>query len=206
MVYFLEDAQRLPLERMLALVPEGRRKKALALRRQEDCFSSLAAYLLLRFALLSQCGIEEKPELLPDARGKPALPWPGHCLSLSHSRGAALCALAASRIGADVERIAPCRPSVVRRAFSPAEQQAVLRAQAPDRLFTEIWTRKEAYGKALGLGVRYPMAQVELGGVDACGPWQLTSWERGEYHISVCCREAQELTDITPQELLRALE
>lgn len=205
MVFFLEDAQQLPLAAMLPLVPQGRREKALALRAPADRCSSLAAYLLLRFALLTRCGVDARPELAADARGKPCLPWPGLFVSLSHSKGAALCALETSEIGADVERCGRCRPSVLRRAFSPQEQRAVERAQEPGRVFTEIWTRKEAYGKALGLGVCYPMAQVELSGAGSCGAWQLTSWAQGDYLLSACCRQAQELQCVSPQTLLRTL-
>lgn len=80
----------------------------------------------------------------------------GWHLTISHSQGYALCALAPTAfIGADIERVAPRHPAFVHDYFTPTECAAV--ATAPygqrDVLATTIWSAKEAALKALHLGL-----------------------------------------------------
>ncbi|TMQ25539.1 MAG: 4'-phosphopantetheinyl transferase superfamily protein [Candidatus Rokuibacteriota bacterium] len=95
------------------------------------------------------------------AAGKPVLTEPPDSalrFSTSHSAGLALCAIVAGReVGVDVERIlrGPMEDVVADRTLSPTEL-SVLRALGPggrDRAFFAVWTRKEAYAKARGLGL-----------------------------------------------------
>jgi len=86
--------------------------------------------------------------------------------SLSHTRGLVGCAVAwGSDVGIDLEAIQPHRPAptqIAERSFAPAEV-ATLRAAAPaqrTRLFYELWTLKEAYLKARGLGLTVPLTWV----------------------------------------------
>ena len=87
--------------------------------------------------------------------------------SVSRSAGLALCAVAIRRdIGVDLERImAGAAPDVVHdRVLSPAEVTA-LRALTPaarERAFFAVWTRKEAYAKARGLGLSLPFEQFTV--------------------------------------------
>ena len=82
--------------------------------------------------------------------------------NLSHSDDIAICAIARNRqIGVDIEKISP-KPSllqVAERFFAPEECAALNTCSAHDvpELFTQIWTRKEAYIKALGTGLRHPL-------------------------------------------------
>jgi 4'-phosphopantetheinyl transferase len=96
--------------------------------------------------------------------GKPVLAGPaGGTLrfSASHRAGLALCAIVAGReVGVDVERIVrgPVQDLVADRILAPGEL-AVLRALPPaerERAFFAVWTRKEAYAKARGLGLALP--------------------------------------------------
>jgi 4'-phosphopantetheinyl transferase len=81
--------------------------------------------------------------------------------SVSRSAGLALCAVAPGpEIGIDVERImrGVAEDVVDDRVLSPAEA-VVLRALPPgtrERAFFAVWTRKEAYAKARGLGLALP--------------------------------------------------
>jgi 4'-phosphopantetheinyl transferase len=94
--------------------------------------------------------------------GKPCLagrrgPW----FSLSHS--AKLAAVAVSPdldIGLDIERRRPIDvDGLATRFFSSAEQAALARLPPAARIkgFFEAWTRKEAFLKALGLGLTMPL-------------------------------------------------
>jgi 4'-phosphopantetheinyl transferase len=68
-------------------------------------------------------------------------------------------------VGVDVEQIAPRAylEALIRRCLTAAEQ-ATLPEQAPARLtrFLAYWAAKEAHLKAIGLGLNYPMSQVQI--------------------------------------------
>jgi 4'-phosphopantetheinyl transferase len=63
-------------------------------------------------------------------------------------------------VGVDVEKIRPLDAEVVaERFFSVPEREALREVPPPCRLdaFFTCWTRKEAYVKALGAGLGYPL-------------------------------------------------
>jgi 4'-phosphopantetheinyl transferase len=85
---------------------------------------------------------------------------------VSHAEDVALIAVARSQeVGVDVERIVQLdTEALVEQFFSPAER-AALRALAPAskvRGFFDAWTRKEAYIKALGLGLAKPLDSFDV--------------------------------------------
>ena len=90
-------------------------------------------------------------------QGKPELLGGPH-FSLSHSQDLALCALSPSRrLGVDVEALRPVAEAeaIARRWFTASEMEVYegARAVRPDEAFFRVWTRKEAYLKALGTGL-----------------------------------------------------
>jgi 4'-phosphopantetheinyl transferase len=98
--------------------------------------------------------------------GKPAVSSLGsHCslrFNLSHSHGIAVIAIANGReIGVDVEKIRPELASleIASRYFSVEEVEELRALPANLRVegFFLCWTRKEAYVKALGEGLRFPL-------------------------------------------------
>jgi 4'-phosphopantetheinyl transferase len=102
-------------------------------------------------------------------RGKPHLAapetdHPPH-FNLSHSDKVVVLAVAPMEIGVDVEnfRHEANAERLARRFFGPAERKVVcdLDAAARDRAFLRIWTQKEAYLKATGIGVGMPLREVE---------------------------------------------
>ncbi|MER8235249.1 4'-phosphopantetheinyl transferase superfamily protein [Streptomyces sp. NPDC094049] len=102
------------------------------------------------------------PELSREPGGKPYLRgFPGLELSLSHSGPVLVLGLSRlGRIGADTE--ATGRPvygrPVTRDVFTAPERAALRRLPEGERNAAAVglWTLKEAYGKAWGLGLRLP--------------------------------------------------
>jgi 4'-phosphopantetheinyl transferase len=101
-----------------------------------------------------------------DAFGKPLLcstvADPEVCFNLSHSHGVIVCAVARGRqVGIDVEdagrRIAFLE--LAERYFAPAEVAHLRRLPAEERqtAFFAIWTLKEAFVKATGHGLSFPL-------------------------------------------------
>lgn len=117
-----------------------------------------------------------------DTYGKPFLPDdPDLAFNLSHSNGLALCVTRrGGAIGCDIEWRNPelACPKVAERLFAPVEY-AALRALPAEQWvagFYNCWTRKEAYVKALGLGLSYPLDAFTVS-VDE--PVRFTSEEPG---------------------------
>jgi 4'-phosphopantetheinyl transferase len=105
-----------------------------------------------------------------EGRGKPALakPWKSRGLhfNLSHSHGWALLAVADREVGADVEQLRPMQnmERLVERYFGDAEiaQWRQLPQDARPLGFFHGWTRKEAWLKAVGSGLSFPLDQVQV--------------------------------------------
>jgi len=102
-------------------------------------------------------------------RGKPALASPTiedppH-FNLSHSGDVVAVAVAPADVGVDIEVLREISNAerMARRFFSLDEQSIIndLGGATRDRAFLRIWTQKEAYLKATGLGVGMPLREVE---------------------------------------------
>jgi 4'-phosphopantetheinyl transferase len=97
------------------------------------------------------------------AYGKPALETAGSLrFNMSHSHGMALYAFTdGCDIGVDVEQVRADFTSddIARRYFSPVEVQSLCGLPNEERVasFFRCWTRKEAYIKAIGLGLSQPL-------------------------------------------------
>ncbi|MGN1403854.1 MAG: 4'-phosphopantetheinyl transferase family protein [Ruminococcus sp.] len=120
------------------------------------------AHQLLRRVLLESYGLP-LPKIARDSHGKPFFPdEPGIHFNLSHCRELAVCGVSDRPLGVDVEEVRPLRERVLRRAFSPEECQAVRNSQQPDEYFFRLWTLKESYVKAIGVGISYPLQTLSF--------------------------------------------
>jgi 4'-phosphopantetheinyl transferase len=115
--------------------------------------------------------------------GKPALSCENDCHALlfnvSHSHGIALYAITRGReVGVDIEYVRHdmVGESIAERFFS-AQEVARLRAlpaEAQPLAFFKCWTRKEAFIKAIGEGLSFPLDQFEVS-LDAKEPSAIVS-------------------------------
>ena len=193
-----------------ALLDEGELRRARTLRRPADRRRHVAARALVRTVLSRY--LPPAPQdwrFVADAHGRPQLS-PEHRLpelqfNIAHTAGLVVLALrVGGALGVDVET--PRRRTdtlALERYFAPAERAALraLPAAARRRRFFEVWTLKEAYLKARGLGLRLPLegfafefgapADVTLTMTDACADtpqrWALGQWSlRGRYLLALC--------------------
>lgn len=95
-----------------------------------------------------------------NAYGKPELAG-GPRFSLSHSGEAMMLAIGDTEVGCDIEAIDPALdwPPLARTFFSGHENTALsaLGGEESRIAFFTCWSRKEAFVKALGLGLSYPL-------------------------------------------------
>lgn len=106
-----------------------------------------------------------------NAYGRPAIAAPetpaGLDFNLSHTAGMIVCLVGRQReLGVDVEDRHRARRTldIAERFFSPREARELreLPSHAQGDRFMELWTLKEAYIKARGLGLRIPLAHFSF--------------------------------------------
>ncbi|HEX4783965.1 MAG TPA: 4'-phosphopantetheinyl transferase superfamily protein [Candidatus Sulfotelmatobacter sp.] len=85
-------------------------------------------------------------------------------ISLSHSSGVALCAVAAPGLsfGCDLEKIESRDDAFIADYFTPEEKSLIARSAIADRplLLTLLWSAKESALKAMHAGLRLPTTSV----------------------------------------------
>jgi len=150
------------------------RARALRFRFDRDRRHYLASRGFLRYLLAQYLG--SRPADLQfsySSYGKPALQDGGPAFNISHSHGLALLAVSRDRaVGVDVEfcradanaRYPIASLEIARQFFSLAEVEALCRLppEAQVEAFFSCWTRKEAFVKALGEGLSYPLKDFDV--------------------------------------------
>ncbi len=164
-----------------------RLEKLRALRPSEARKLGIGVELLLRQALFD-CVPEFAwpPRITAGEHGKPTWDAEGLFFNLSHSGSIAACAIADRPVGLDVQEACEYREALVRRFFSPEEQAFLAAASDKDRAFGLVWSRKEAYVKALGTGFTIPLASFSAVGEQT--PESAAFWDAvlGAYTFAIC--------------------
>ena len=125
--------------------------------------------------------------------------------NLSHSHGKLLCGITAgAEIGVDIEKMRPgyTFDKIAKRHFSPGEYSFFRNAPDSGKIeaFFTVWTRKEAFLKALGTGLHTPLNAFDVAapgepveflrdvsGVDITKRWYVTDLSAVPgYRAAVC--------------------
>ena len=168
------------LERYLALLGSQERERHARLRREPSRREFLVAHAFARMTLSRYAPVPpEAWSFSLGEHGRPEISGPsdgrGLRFNLSHTRGMVACAVTRDLdIGVDVENRARRlrHRDLSERFFGEAEVEA-LRALAPEeraRRFLELWTLKEAYLKARGLGISIPLRGFQFQLSDSAPP------------------------------------
>ena len=98
--------------------------------------------------------------------GKPLLVGGGIHFSLSHSQDQMMLAIAEVEVGCDIEALDPeiDWPPLAARLFAPGERAALagMSGEKGPCAFFDCWVRKEAFVKAIGRGLSYPLDAFEV--------------------------------------------
>jgi 4'-phosphopantetheinyl transferase len=195
-----------------ALLDGPERARQQRLRMSDDRRRDLAARALVRTVLSRHAPVApEAWEFAPDAHGRPRIlaPQPVPPLEFNIAHSGELVVLAVRRAGAlgvDVECLERRTDTVaLERYFAPEEAEA-LRALPPGerrRRFFELWTLKESYLKARGVGLRLPLRGFAFGftapgtleltftGLFADDPaqWAFAQFALGERYVLAVCAQ-----------------
>ncbi len=172
-VHVVEIAVQEPPASAAALLDPAERDRAARFAFDADRTRFVASHAGMRLALGS-C-LRQDPASLrfaTDRLGKPRLFEPPFDIrfNLAHSGERALLAIALGRdVGVDIEKERSVDVLALgRRYFAASELQALVNTPPPRRLaaFFRCWTRKEAFIKALGEGLYFPLDGFEVSVAD----------------------------------------
>lgn len=127
--------------------------------------------------------------------------------NIAHSGAKALIAVANAReVGVDIETIEQDRDleGIAHRYFRPEEYAALARLSDAERpaIFTRVWTRKEAYLKARGTGIRGGLASFavtippeppRLASDPAGAAWSFADIDCGDGYAAAICAAGRPL-------------
>ncbi|MDQ1725636.1 MAG: 4-phosphopantetheinyl transferase, partial [Frankiaceae bacterium] len=190
------------LDDQLQVLSEAERALALRLAGDDHRRDFIHSHALLRRAL-SACAPDVPAaawDFTTTDSGRPEVagPFPHLSFSLSHTDGVVACVVAAdAACGIDVEAHSAGTTVASRRVLTEPEH-ALLRQAAPAEasvLYARLWTLKEAYAKARGLGLLLPFDQLEVTLADPptlldrttsapSGPWHLEQWPAAPHHVA----------------------
>jgi len=155
------DVEEAELSHFAALIDAEERARAERFRFERDRRRFIVRRGWLRTLLGRHVG--KAPERLVftfGAYGKPELPG-GLYFSQSHSGDRMMIALSDIDIGCDIERIDETMDwhPIAESLFAPAEREALSALPEAEgrHAFFQCWARKEAFVKALGHGLSYPL-------------------------------------------------
>ena len=128
------------VKRMMPLVNEQRRQQALQYKHVFGQYCCLQSWLMLQ-NLLGHTPSEWRY----NAHGKPFLTGEetNTYFSISHCQ----------EVGIDIESIRSAKTELVARVMNEEEQAQISQSANPDRMFTHLWTQKEAIVKWQGTGI-----------------------------------------------------
>ena len=149
MIYFFDgkiELNRSPSE----LLPPERYEKFQRLRRESDRQNCLGAYLLLKFALKEEYGIEHFT-VDEGQNGKPYLTQFDEIrFNISHCDEGIAVAVSSGEVGIDIQGITEAKDGVMNRVFLESERKFVMTAADRNSEFTRIWSLKESAVKRRG--------------------------------------------------------
>lgn len=149
------------LENYFDTLGKARVEHILKSNRAEDRARSLAAALLLLFALRQEEILLEKlPDFSYEGKDKPYLKEvPGLYFNLSHTQNMVVCAISEKEVGVDIEHVREIKETTIQRVFSEKEKQF---AKNTEDGFVRLWTMKEACAKLRGIGLADILEGMEI--------------------------------------------
>jgi 4'-phosphopantetheinyl transferase len=153
----------------LEVLSDNEQERAARFRFETDAHRFRASRRFLRTVLSHYVDAEPSQIRFATNRdGKPILDPPADVhFSASHSGTMCVVAVCSEPVGVDIEEIAPQRldDRVAVRVMTPREHEAFTKLPASEKVeaFFRLWTRKESYAKALGVGLTNGLPEIATG-------------------------------------------
>lgn len=148
----------------LKLVSKERISKINRFKTNDLKIVSLFAELLIKEQISAELSIPWKNiQFEYNTFGKPSLKSnPDYYFSISHCKNCIAFISDISPIGIDIEQIKTTNLNIAKRFFTTHEYQYIFNSNDTISSFFEIWTKKEAYIKMLGVGLSKPLNSFDV--------------------------------------------
>lgn len=180
-------------QQLLQQLPIAHQNKILKYRHWQDAERSLAGIILLKKGLQS---MGRKDYALDDLKytefQKPYLD-DAISFNITHSGEYVICVLSeTNKVGVDVEIIKDLPMEEFTNLFARQEWDAVINAEDKLQAFYTLWTKKEAFLKAVGCGLNQPLNEVVI--ENNCITWENQHWflyevKLDQLHIAFICTD-----------------
>lgn len=155
-----------------------RKQKVLRCKQKEDQLRSLAGGLLIKHALEEELLPYGELEFEENSNGKVLVNMELYPVwfNLSHSGDFAAVVISNHKVGIDIqqERDIKSRERMIQMCYNDKEKES-------GKSFCYRWTRKEAYAKMLGLGLKMDFKEIDT--TDSSHFW--TQRVEGDYWLSI---------------------
>jgi 4'-phosphopantetheinyl transferase len=172
-------------------LPAAEQQRASNIRLDRPRRAFVVGRLLLRATVAGIAGVApEDVGIDLEPAGRPVLTGElsNYRVSIAHSGSYVVAGVANQQFGVDVEQLRQSAPSprLMARVCSPDELRLLESMTDADRAaaFTKVWARKEAYAKAIGIGIGFGLRSVTVGvagpkTVSGTGDWQVADLDIG---------------------------
>jgi 4'-phosphopantetheinyl transferase len=190
-VLFSEVEKNADFKALFSLVSKERKERLLCYKDEVAQHVGLLSEVIIRYCLFiatNYCNwvpIEGKNKF-----GKPQYRnYKEFEFNISHSDNALVCCISenSKAVGIDIEKITEIEEhlGIAKHFFTIREQNYLNQLNGDTNLcFLEMWTRKEAYSKQIGKGLRMPYNSFEIYGNDSV---RMETVRLPGYIISECC-------------------
>ncbi len=149
-----------------SLMSEEKKRRVDRFRFEDDKKRTVVGEMLARRAISEWCGVPEESIAFEIAEhGKPYAKDLNIEFNISHSADMVVCVVDDKPVGVDIEKIRPVDLNTAKRIFNDEDVHYIFEC-IPDvedynhylndavlQCFFELWTKKEAYGKLVGIGL-----------------------------------------------------
>lgn len=189
-------------DNLLSEVDEGRKIKISKFIYKEDAYRTLIGDLLIRSMVCEKLSMtNEQVSFYTNEYGKPFVCGrPNFHFNVSHAGEWVLSGTSSAEIGIDIEFMQPIDLDIAKYYFSNLEYEDLQKKDKDEKTtyFYELWTLKESYIKARGMGLSIPLKDfcirvmneaILLSGKETIENWFFKQYEIDDpYKLAVCSK------------------
>ncbi len=172
-----------------SLMSEEKKRRVDCFRFEDDKKRTVVGEMLARQAISEWCGVPEESIVFEiTEHGKPYAKDLNVEFNISHSADMVVCVVDDKPVGVDIEKIRHVDLNTAKRIFNDEDVQYIFEC-IPDtedyndytndavlQRFFELWTKKEAYGKLVGMGL-FSETKIDT---------NFKSFIQNRYYVSIC--------------------
>lgn len=210
--YFRLGDGVIPLNQLLQNLPPAVQAEITRYQQSEDRMRTLVGKLLLNQKCHSAgMNYDITKVVARDRYNRPYI-TEAFDFNISHAGDYVLLACTKGlRVGVDIEKILPIKPEALDHWYNMEDLKQLASTLNPKRFFYEVWTKKEAVAKALGLGLGVSFSKIHLNDTIAIyddRQWYLSPVQLDpDYIAHVACEQNHtlEITNVDQHTLMESL-